>query len=254
MREVFTMWRHTKMVVLVALTAAVYAAILIPLKFFPIIPGFTEARPANAIPVVFSLLFGPAAAWGSAFGNLIGDFFGTLGPGSIGGFIGNFFYGYIPYKLWGKMGPLSSRQALDSRSGRWLIEYLLLAALASASCAAIISWGLELLGFVPFVVVAPIITLNNFAFAALLGPFILWLMYPRAKRWDILWTEILEPGEISRVGRPWIGAILMWVWVIGALVVGVTIATGVYAGAAGIGVVAGVFPFLVLFVIGCFLA
>ena len=110
------------------------------------------------------------------------------------------------------------------------------------------------MGFVPFVVVAPIITLNNFAFAALLGPFILWLMYPRAKRWDILWTEILEPGEISRVGRPWIGAILMWVGGIGALVVGVTIATGVYAGAAGIGVVAGVFQFLVLFVIGCFLA
>ena len=64
MREVFTMWRHTKMVVLVALTAAVYAAILIPLKGIPLIPGFTELRPANAIPVVFSLLFGPAAAWG----------------------------------------------------------------------------------------------------------------------------------------------------------------------------------------------
>jgi hypothetical protein len=46
----------------------------------------------------------------------------------------------------------------------------------------------------------------------------------------------------------------MWVGGRGALVVGVTIATGVYAGAAGIGVVAGVFPFLVLFVIGCFLA
>ena len=41
MREVVTMWRHTKMVVLVALTAAVYAAILIPLKGIPLIPGFT---------------------------------------------------------------------------------------------------------------------------------------------------------------------------------------------------------------------
>ena len=50
MREVFTMWRHTKMVVLVALTAGVYAAILIPLKGIPLIPGFTELRPANAIP------------------------------------------------------------------------------------------------------------------------------------------------------------------------------------------------------------
>jgi len=72
-RELVTMWRHTKMVVLVALTAAVYAAILIPFKGIPLIPGITEVRPANVVPVVFSLLFGPAAAWGSAIGNLIGD-------------------------------------------------------------------------------------------------------------------------------------------------------------------------------------
>ena len=117
MREVITMWRHTKMVVLVALTAGVYAAILVPLKAIPLIPGVTEIRPANVIPVVFSLLFGPAAAWGAAFGNLIGDFFGTLGLGSIFGFVGNFFYGLVAYKLWGKMGLLSSHQPLDSRSG-----------------------------------------------------------------------------------------------------------------------------------------
>src|SRR4030066_2341385 len=94
------MWRHTKMVVLVALTAAVYAAILIPLKGIPLVPGFTEIRPANVVPVVFSLLFGPAGAWGAAFGNLIGDFFGTLGLGSIFGFWGNFLAAYLPYKVW----------------------------------------------------------------------------------------------------------------------------------------------------------
>ena len=51
MKEVFTMWRHTQMVVLVALSAAIYAAVLIPLKGFPIIPGAIEIRPAN----VFSM-------------------------------------------------------------------------------------------------------------------------------------------------------------------------------------------------------
>ncbi len=262
MREVFTMWRHTKMVVLVALTAGVYAAILIPLKGIPLIPGFTELRPANAIPVVFSLLFGPAAAWGSAFGNLIGDFFGTLGLGSIGGFIGNFFYGYVPYKLWGKMGLLSSRQALDSRSGRWLIEYLLLALLASTSCAAIISYGTDLFNLVPFGILASVITLNNFLWAAIVGPFLLWLMYPRAKRWDILWTEIMEAAEISQPARPWIGAILMWVGGIGALVVGLGVSTGLYAalpfqfgtGTTGFGVVVAVLPFLVVFILGCLFA
>jgi energy-coupling factor transport system substrate-specific component len=262
MREVVTMWRHTKMVVLVALTAGVYAAILIPLKGIPLIPGFTEIRPANVVPVVFSLLFGPAGAWGSAFGNLIGDFFGTLGLGSLFGFAGNFFYGAVPYKLWGKMGPLSSGRALDARSGRYLLEYLLISFLASTACAIIISWGVDLFGLVPFGVLAPVITLNNFLAAAILGPFLLWLMYPRARRWDILWAEILEPGEISRPARPWIGAMLMWIGGIGGLVVGVAISTGAHAalpfhfgtGNTGLGVAGGVFPFLVLFVLGCFLA
>lgn len=250
------------MVVLVALTAGVYAAILIPLKGIPLIPGITEIRPANVVPVVFSLLFGPAAAWGSAFGNLIGDFFGTLGLGSIFGFIGNFFYGFVPYKLWGRMGPLSSGRSLDVRSGRQIVEYLLVAFLASASCAAFISWGVDLFGLVPFGFLGPIITLNNFIAAALLGPFLLWLMYPRAKRWDILWTEIVEPDEISRPRLGWIGVSLMWIGGIGALVVGVLISTGLYAalpfqfgtGTTGTGVVLGVLPFLALFVLGALLS
>ena len=254
MREVITMWRHTKMVVLVALTAGVYAAILVPLKGIPLIPGVTEIRPANVIPVVFSLLFGPAAAWGAAFGNLIGDFFGTLGLGSIFGFVGNFFYGLVAYKLWGKMGPLSSHQPLDSRSGRSVLEYLLLAFLASAVCAAFIAWGLELVGLVPFGVVGPIILLNNFLAAAVLGPFLLWLLYPRAKRWDILWTEIMEPGEISRGAHPVLGALLMWAGGGGGLLVGIALSTGLNLGIGGLGVVASVFPCLLLFVLGCLLA
>lgn len=254
MREVITMWRHTKMVVLVALTAGVYAAILVPLKAIPLIPGVTEIRPANVIPVVFSLLFGPAAAWGAAFGNLIGDFFGTLGLGSIFGFVGNFFYGLVAYKLWGKMGPLSSHQPLDSRSGRSVLEYLLLAFLASAACAAFIAWGLELVGLVPFGVVGPIILLNNFLAAAVLGPFLLWLLYPRAKRWDILWTEIMEPGEISRGAHPLLGALLMWAGGGGGLLVGIGLSIGLNLGVGGLGVVASVFPCLLLFVLGCLLA
>ncbi|TMA35458.1 MAG: QueT transporter family protein [Deltaproteobacteria bacterium] len=65
------MWGNTRMVVLTAICAALYAAILIPFKVVPLIPGITEFRPANAIPVVCSFLFGPAAAWGAAFGNLL---------------------------------------------------------------------------------------------------------------------------------------------------------------------------------------
>ena len=57
MREVRRMWRYSTMVVLTVLTAGIFAAILIPFKGIPLIPGLTELRPANVIPVVFGLLF-----------------------------------------------------------------------------------------------------------------------------------------------------------------------------------------------------
>ncbi len=81
MREIFTMWKYTKMVVLVAVTAAFYAALVIPLKGIPIIPGITEFRPGAVIPVVFGLLFGPAGAWGAAFGALTKDLYRALDGG-----------------------------------------------------------------------------------------------------------------------------------------------------------------------------
>ena len=121
MKELFTMWKNTRMIVLTAVSAAVYAAVLIPFKVaIPIIPGFTEVRPAGVLPIICSLMFGPAGAWGAAIGNTIADAFGTFGPGTLFGFIGNFFYGYIPYRMWralGKGQPIAGSQRSTARSG-----------------------------------------------------------------------------------------------------------------------------------------
>src|SRR5947209_18647823 len=97
--ELRLMWRNTRMVVLCVLSAALYAAVLVPFKVVPLIPGVTELRPGNAIPVVCSLLFGPAAAWGAAIGSMIGDFFGGVGPGDVFGVFGQIAYTYIPYEV-----------------------------------------------------------------------------------------------------------------------------------------------------------
>ena len=45
MRELGAMWRNTRMVVLCAISAALYAAVLVPFKVVPLIPGVTELRP-----------------------------------------------------------------------------------------------------------------------------------------------------------------------------------------------------------------
>jgi len=105
MRDAIEMWKEPRMVVLTGVCAAVYAAAMVPFKALVVFPGLAEVRPAAALPIVFSFLFGPAGAFGAAFGNLGGDMMGgMLGPGSIFGALANFAYGYLPYKLWRAFG------------------------------------------------------------------------------------------------------------------------------------------------------
>ena len=266
MKEIFTMWRHTQMVVLVALTAAIYAATLIPTQFLPIIPGFTNIRPANVFPFVFGLLFGPAGAWGAAIGNLINDFFGTLGLGSISGFVGNFFLGFLPYKMWHTFFRRGENMEQNVNSGKKLAVYIAITILASVVCAIWIAWFNDLIGFVPFAALASIITVNNAIAGLVLGPILLLVLYPRVKRWGLLWTEIMTPDEVSASRFQRLGNVLMWVGGIGGLVVGLALGFGIYqqgfaaagfapnaGGAGGLTIGLALLPFLALIVIASFM-
>jgi energy-coupling factor transport system substrate-specific component len=233
MRELFTMWRSTQMVVLVALIAAVYAAVLIPFKAIPLVPGFTEIRVAQIIPPVAALLFGPAAAWGTAFGNLLGDAVGgTLTIASTFGFAGNFFLGAIPYVLWGRLGPLSSGGAPEMKNGRQIGEFIALTAISGIACAAIIAWGLEVLNLFPFTVLGTIIAINNVVLPAAVGWIVLRLLYGRVQRMGLIWTDVMAAEDIP-VGRAGIGTLLMVVGGIGGWLVGMAVSAGVGPGVFG---------------------
>jgi len=252
MKEIFSMWRHTQMVVLVALSAAIYAAILIPFKPFPIIPGAVELRPANVVPFVVGILFGPAGAWGSAIGNTIGDYFGgTFSVGSIGGFVGNFFLALLPYKLWGAYFRRDENSEPNMDSGKKLAVYVAIAVLASLVCAAIISWWVGLLQIFPFTLVLILIVVNNAIMGVILGPILLRLIYPRVKRWGLLWTEIMEPDDVSAARAQRTGNVLVWVGGVGAVAAGLILSfikatTTVFVGLA-------LLPFLILVVVGTFM-
>ncbi len=261
MREVFSMWKNTRMIILVALSAAIYAAFLIVFKGgIPIVPGITEVRPANVFPPVFGLLFGPAGAWGAAIGNTIGDLFGgTLGPGSIFGFFGNFFLGFVPYKMWGATFGLVTKKdpSPTTNSVSKIIAFELVALVASAACAIVISWYLDLAGMVPYAFLAITITVNNFAAAFLLGPILLSLLYPRVKRWGLLWTDIMDEEDVAPGFATMIGSILMIVGALGGLIVGIMVALGAagqqvygFTGESGsVAVWVGVLPFLILIMV-----
>ena len=239
------MWQYSTMVVLTVLTAGIFAAILIPFKGIPLIPGVTELRPANVIPVVFGLLFGPAGAWGAAFGNLIGDFFGTLGPGSFFGFWGNFLAAYLPYKMWGRR-PLS-------RVKGHLACFVLAVLLGAGGCALMVGFGLEALKLLPFSIIAVAVLVNNALIALLLGPFLLSLLWPRVDRWDLYWKELMDPEDRPPGAAPNLGLALVWLGAAGGYLVGLGVAFNLINLPGTPSLPTLLTPFLILLLAGCLL-
>jgi energy-coupling factor transport system substrate-specific component len=193
MRELIRCWQHTRMIVLIALCAALYVAVLLPFKIATIVPGITEIRPGAALPFFFSIFFGPAAAWGSAFGNTIGDVLGgTIGPGTIAGFVGNFLYGFVPYRVL-RAYP-NSREELSSRRGS--IVFVFAVILAAAVCALPISLGVDLIGYA-FDLVVHTIFLNNVLVSLVLAPLLIRALGKRIRAMKLTYEQVLPPEQIS---------------------------------------------------------
>jgi energy-coupling factor transport system substrate-specific component len=242
----FTMWRSTRLVVMTSVIAAIHAAALIPFKPIVILPGVTEVRPGMVFPIVFSLMFGPAAAWGTAIGNTIGDLFGSLGPGTFFGFVGNLLYGYLPYRVWRAWRAGEPR---FTSVGDWS-AYLLAVVAAAGACALAIGWGIHLLGLFPFVTTSGIILVNNLLVGMILGPPLLLAVYPRVARMNLLYEERESGSGRARGQRAVARAASL---AAGALAMG-GIGAGYVASAAGqsdAAITAAVSPFVLALLMAC---
>jgi energy-coupling factor transport system substrate-specific component len=227
MHELRLMWRNTRMVVLCTLSAALYAAVLVPFKVVPLIPGVTELRPGNAIPVVCSFLFGPAAGWGSAIGNMIGDFFGGVGPGDIFGFFGNLAYGYIPYKVWTLIAARDETPV--NLTLATIAKYVAVCLAASVLCADLVGWGDSLLSLRPFFVLGNVIVLNNMVAAIVLSPLILAAVYPRVRAGRLLYGDVMPEMRPHPMAIRWAGLAMLIAGEAGAWITGNLISAGYWA-------------------------
>jgi len=183
MHDIFSVWSKTKQIVIVAITAAVYAGTLIPFKPIQIIPGLTELRPASVIPVLFGILFGPAAAWGSAIGNLIADFFGMLSPASVFGFIANFLFSYVAFLLWRSF--VRRAVVMDWKQ---IAAFVVSSIIASLVCAFVVGFGVWAFKFAPYKVVFIVVFVNNSLMAGILGPILMKLLFKRIEKTGLLYT------------------------------------------------------------------
>lgn len=93
-----------------AMCGAIYAVTLALTAGLQLIPGFVQARPANALLAVFAVLFGIPGCAGLAVGNILGDVLsGTLTGGSVGGFVGIFTAAYLVHTVVGQRRPAGWR-------------------------------------------------------------------------------------------------------------------------------------------------
>lgn len=91
----------TKRIMLSVVCAVVFFAASMPFRMVFQISDVTEIRPASVLPIVCGLCYGFYGALGAALGNFMADICsGYSMPMCIMGFIIQFLYGYLPYKLW----------------------------------------------------------------------------------------------------------------------------------------------------------
>lgn len=176
------------------------------------------------------------------------------------GFIGNFFFAYVPYKLWQNLGLISPDDSEPNpKTGKKILAFCISAIAGLAACSLLIAWGLDLLKMVPFAALATIISLNNSIPSVVLGLPLLLVLYPRIKKWDLLWTDIMKKEDVPQRGTiASLGAYLMVAGIIIGLVGGLAVALGIgqalfaagfAAGGAGtlkVGIIAGIGSLLVI--------
>jgi energy-coupling factor transport system substrate-specific component len=125
MHELAGAWTERKGLAFIALSAVIYLLVLIPFNQVHWDIAGISLRPAAALPVVLGILWGPAAAWGLGLGNVAGDLFGSWSPMSIFGFLINFIYPYLSYRLWHRlMKGHDIRMGFYSIGCFWLVSFV----------------------------------------------------------------------------------------------------------------------------------
>ncbi len=264
MKEIFTMWKYPKMIVLTIVSAALYSLCLVPFRGWQLIPGIAEIRPAAVLPPLLGILFGPAGAWGCGIGNTIGDFLSnTMTEASYFGAVGNFCFAMIAYVLWGQQSQNTKGQDFSLANVQDLQRYVLCCVLSCASVAFVIGWGVEFLHLHPFAGHGSTILINNLFATLLMGPFLFKLFHSRSKAWNLLWFNVMRPEDRSLGLSPAWASRLLWTGAVGGLAIGLYFSHVLYlnpfldtgvSGGTDPTVLWGTTPFLILFFLGCCLA
>lgn len=184
---------NVKAVAVVAMTAALSVILQVVGAVIVIVPGTITFRADALIRFPFGAIFGMPAVWGVMISNLIGDALsGSLGPGSIAGFIISWWMAYLFYRFYKSAEDYSMLKA-----NAW-VKYYLTTILWCFLGAFYLCTNFQLLNLLPteivWTAVFPAVIVTTFI-GGLLGPVVARVIGPAAKRYGLSRDEMQYEKE-----------------------------------------------------------
>lgn len=180
---------NVKAVAVMAMTAALSVILQAVGAVIVLVPGTITFRADAMVRFPFGAIFGMPAVWGVMISNIIGDALaGTLGPGSIAGFIISWFMAYLFYRFY---KPLKEDYSMIKGSA-W-VKYYLVTLLWCVIGSFYLCTNFKYLNLLPDEViwpgVFPAVILTTFI-GGILGPVVARVIGPAAKRYGLSREEM----------------------------------------------------------------
>lgn len=190
---------NVKAVAVVAMTAALSIILQAVGAVIVLVPGTITFRADAMIRFPFGAIFGMPAVWGVMISNIIGDALaGTLGPGSIAGFIISWWMAYLFYRFYRGLEDYSM-----IKGSAW-VKYYLVVLLWCVIGSFYLCTNFQYLNLLPpeviWTAVFPSVIVTTFI-GGILGPVIARVIGPAAKRFGLSREEMGFEKEVEPVAQ-----------------------------------------------------
>lgn len=190
---------NTKAVTIMAMTAALSVILQAVGAVVVLVPGTITFRADAMIRFPFGGIFGMPAVWGVMIANILGDALaGTLGPGSIAGFIISWWQAYLFYRFF------RTTEDASMFAARSVVKYYLVVLLWCFIGAWYLTTNFAYLNLLPpeviWGIVFPAVIVTTFI-GGLLGPVVARIVGPAAHRYGLAQDEMGYERSAASAGR-----------------------------------------------------
>ncbi|MDD3279706.1 MAG: SpoIIE family protein phosphatase [Lachnospiraceae bacterium] len=219
MKEILVIIKEKRYRIHILYSAVLFLVFNIPFRLLLGLLPYSEVRPSNMIPPVLGILWGPPGAVGTALMNMLLDIFISKSPVTVWlpGVIINFFYAYLPYKMWYGFGKKPSVLPKMERVSE-ILRYIAVILVDSTVTTTLLLLAFEHAGERCGKKEAWFLFFNNFDFAILLGvPFLIFLSLRQEKGIQPEWGFCHEKQSEKGKGQPRLDLILALISLFGTV-------------------------------------